>query len=202
MRVDWTRTVAPVSDPVTLEDTKLHCRALADVEDEDDLITSYLRAATALVEEQLGRGLLTQTWKQAQDWFADETWLARAAPLQSVTSVKYYDTAGVLQTLSTSIYRADTVCEPGRVLLKPTQVWPTVQSDRGQAVEVTYVCGWTSADAIPAPIKAALYLLVDHLWENRGAVVVGVGVGAVELPLGVGSLLAPYRVSWRPPRCW
>jgi hypothetical protein len=52
-----------------------------------------------------------------------------AAPLQSVTTVKYYDASGVLQTLASTVYQVDTVSQPGRIVLAPTQIWPTVQAN-------------------------------------------------------------------------
>ena len=48
---------------------------------------------------------------------------------------------------------------------------------------------------INAAITAAILLIGGHLFENREAVVVG--TGAVQLPLAVDALLAPYR-RWLP----
>jgi|GEM_PF-4472111 len=46
---------------------------------------------------------------------------------------------------------------------------------------------------MPPALKLAALFLVSHYYENRGAVAVGSGVAAVELPLGVKSLLDPWR---------
>ena len=184
-----------------MSDAKLHCRALSDVPDEDPILTTYIRGARQLIEERTSRALVTQTWKLEQDWFTDEIWLPRAAPLQSVTSVKYYDIDGVQQTLATSVYRVDTTSTPGRIVPKPGQSWPSVQSERGQAVEVIYVCGWSNADSVPEALRIGVLLLVDHLYENRSAVQVGVGIGAVEIPMGVQACVGPYEVYWREPMC-
>lgn len=194
MSAEWVRTTDAADEPITLVDAKAHCRAIADVVDEDALLASYLRASRMLVEESLSRAISTQTWTLTLDAFADAIWLPRAAPLQSVTSVKYYDEDGALQTLSTSVYRVDTASEPGRVVLKPGQSWPAVQSERGQAVEIVYVAGYSAVGSIPGPITAAILLLTTHFYENRAAVQVGAGIGAVEIPWAVQSCLAPYRV--------
>jgi hypothetical protein len=93
----------------------------------------------------------------------------------------------------------DTTSQPGRVVLKPNQSWPSVQVSRGQSVEVIYVTGWTSAEVMPADVRIAVGMLADHLYENRGAVQVGVGIGAVEVPFGPAALLSPYLVIWPPP---
>ena len=201
MRVDWKRTVAPTTEPLTVAEAKRHCRGLMDITDEDSLFEQFIPGAREVAEEFTSRGFFTQTWKYVQDDFTNEMWLPRAAPVQSVTHVKYYDVNGTLQTLSTDVYRLDDVAEPARVVLKPDQSWPSVQSDRGQAVEITYVCGWSTTAAIPASIKVGIALIAGHLYENRGTVAVGVGVGAVELPLSAKWFLSPHCVEWRAPVC-
>jgi uncharacterized phiE125 gp8 family phage protein len=199
--MDWSRTVEPAQEPVSVPDAKLHCRALQDIPDEDGLIVTYIRAARQLAERYMGRGLLTQTWTLERDAFAREMWLPMAAPLQSVTSVKYYDTDGAQQTLATSFYRVDARTEPGRVVRLPEQTWPSVQCERGQAVAITYVCGWTSVGAIPDAVKVGVLMLVDHLYENRSAASVGVGISAAVVPFGVAAFLDPYVVYHRMQEC-
>lgn len=194
------RTVDPTADPVSLTEAKTHCRALQDVHDEDALILSYIKAAAAMYETHTERSGLTQTWRWTLDDFPrcqyalDGITLPKAAPLQSVTSVKYYDSDGTQQTLSSSVYRVDTDSQPGRVVLKPDQSWPDVQSERGQAVEIVYVAGHTNASLVPYEAKVGMYLLIDHLYENRSSVMVGVGIGAVEVPVGAWAFWAGLRV--------
>jgi uncharacterized phiE125 gp8 family phage protein len=202
--VNWefSRTVDPVQEPVTLTDAKLHCRALMDVPDEDPIVRSYVRAAREVGEGYTERGWFTQTWKLTGPGWADEIQLPMAAPLQSVTSVKYYDENGTLQTLATSYYDVDTTSRPGRVCRAADQTWPALQSDRKSwRVEIVYVVGWTTVAAIPESFKVGTMLLTDHLYENRSSVQVGVGIGAVELPLGLTAFFGD-RVYWTPPVCW
>jgi uncharacterized phiE125 gp8 family phage protein len=163
--------------------------------DDAALVGRAIRGATQQAENYLGRGLLTQTWKYAQDGWTNEIRLPMAAPLQSVTSVKYYNESGTLTTVSASVYIVDTLSEPGRMYLAPNQVWPTVQSQRPMAVEVTYVVGWTSADLIPGDILDGIYLLVGDTYEHREHAVIGTITG--ELPNGVISKFAD-RVWWTP----
>jgi len=199
--MDFVRTVDPVQEPVTVNDAKLHCRALIDVNDEDSIINTYIRAARELGEGRTGRGWYTQTWKATASGFADEMPLQMAGPLQSVTSVKYYDSDGALQTLSSSNYTVDTVSTPGRVCLAPGYTWPSLQADRRSwRVEIIYVVGQTSVAAIPSAFKVGTLLMVDHLYENRSVVQVGVGIGAVELPLTVSAFWGD-QVYWAPPVC-
>ena len=155
--VSWLRSVAPVQEPLTLDEAKLHVGLSQD--DENVLVVGYLAAAREAAEAYLSRALFTQTWVYTQTDWTREMWLPRAAPLASVTHVKYYDTDGVLQTLSTDVYAVETYSEPGRVLLKPSQTWPDLESERqGPRVFVTYVCGHTSVDSIPELVKQGIRL--------------------------------------------
>jgi uncharacterized phiE125 gp8 family phage protein len=199
-RADWILTVAPSLEPVTMAEAKLHCRV--DHTDEDDTIDGLRKAARALVEQITQRGVLTQTYKLVlDDWWVGPLWLPMAAPLQSVSTVKYYDASGVLTTLSSANYLVETVSEPGSLSWAPDITLPALQSNRRSAIEVTYVVGWTTAAAVPIMLKQAMLLLIGHWFANREAIVVSVGGTATDLPMGVNALLAPYRVWWRPSEC-
>jgi uncharacterized phiE125 gp8 family phage protein len=154
------------------------------------------------LEQLTGRGWYTQTCMfTASDW-ADVLPLPMAAPLQSITSVKYYAADGTLTTLSSSYYGTDTVSEPARLVKAPNVTWPALQSDRlSWRIEVTYVVGWSTIASIPAPLKAALLLLVAHFYENRTAVQVGVGIGAVSMPFAVEACIGSYLVKVPPVVC-
>ena len=200
MRVAWQLTEAPTVFPLTLEAAKRQCRIDVDLTSEDEDTERRLRSATRQAEEYLGRGLTTQTWAYAQDWFTDEILLPRAAPLQTLPTppvVTYYDTSGVLQTLATSVYIVDARSEPGRLHLAPGQSWPAVHASRPLAVIVTYLVGWADVDEIPLDIVDAIALLVGDRDAHREQSIVGTNVA--ELPTGVSALLAPHRLYWQEP---
>jgi uncharacterized phiE125 gp8 family phage protein len=161
----YSRTVEPEVDPLSLEEARLQARITGQAS--DGSLAAYIKAATAIAEDALARGLLTQTWKAIYPRFYDVLPLPMAAPLQSVTSVKYYDPAGTLQTLSASIYLVDTDAQPGRVLRAPAQSWPATQADRRGVVEITYVVGWTAPEKIPARILQGLRMLVTAFDADR-----------------------------------
>lgn len=202
IRCDWVRTIDATQEPITLSYAKQHSRALMDISDEDGLFVTWSRTARQVVEQITNRASVTQSWKFVASEWADEFTLPMAAPLQSITSVKYYAADGTLTTLSSSYYTTDTVSEPGRLVRAPNKAWPALQGDRlSYQVEITYVAGWTSVASIPDPLKAAMLMLVAHYYENRGAVQLGVGLGAVTLPFAVDASVGPYKVAWRPPVC-
>lgn len=188
-------TVEPAQEPITLDVAKKHCRIVTD--DENDRVSSWIRTARSMAEEHLGRALFTQTWVLTLNDWADITWLPMASPAASVTTVKYYDANGTLQTLATSGYVLDTNHEPSLLLRAPDQTWPTLQSDRlSGRIEITYVAGYSAASAIPEPIVQGMLLLIGELSEHREA-----STDAVfqKLPFGVEALWSPYRRMWPDP---
>jgi uncharacterized phiE125 gp8 family phage protein len=198
MGVMWRRSVGPVEEPVTLAEAKRQCRISSEVLDEDPLVLGYLKAARELGEGHTARGWLTQTWVETCDDWAEIGALPMAAPLQSVTSVKYYDEDGTLQTLGVGVYDVDTASTPGAIGLKSGQSWPSLQSDRRVwRIEVTYVVGWTTPATVPVMFKQGLLFTVGSLYENRAGIQVGIGVAAVTLPYGIDTFW-PDEVRWTP----
>lgn len=65
------------------------------------------------------------------------------------------------------------------------------------ALEDAKLTAWMTMRSIVAvdDIRAAMLLTVGHLYRNREAVVTGQGAAAVELPLGVETMLWPYRIG-------
>lgn len=128
---------------------------------------------------------------------ADDIVLPRSAPLISVSAVEYTDEDDVTKTVPSSIYRQDLVREPGRIVLKNDEEWPTDFTDLASVnpVKVTYRAGFADAAAVPASIKQAILLIVGHLYENRENVVGRGGVVQfVEIPQGAQHLLDPWRL--------
>ncbi len=181
------RTVAPASEPVSLAEAKAHLRELSD--DFDTLISALIGAATEHLDGWsgvLGRALVTQTWVQSFDAFAER--LRLPMPAASVVSVVYVDEDGQDQTLATENYVLRHDALGSYVELAFEAEWPTAR-DQKQAVTITFTCG-SDASAVPAPIKAAILLLVGHLFENRDAVSPD---NLTTVPMAVDALTAPYR---------
>ena len=155
---------APTTYPVTLAEAKLHCRV--DASDEDALLTALITAATEMAEQKTGRALMTQTWTLVQDAFPTSIELTRV-PVQTITHVKYYDTAGVLQTLSSALY-ALAQDDFGFAKISPAygEVWPTTQ-ERDDAIVVEFVAGYASAAAVPESIKQWIKLMISTMYDNR-----------------------------------
>ncbi len=111
-----------------------------------------------------------------------------AGPVQSISSVKYFDESNVDQTLADANYFLDN----DELIWADTFNSPA-HYERPSAVRITYVTGY-AADApdYPVLIKTAILQCVKHWFDNREAVA---AVGAMNMmPLGVDDLLANYRV--------
>lgn len=183
-------TSDPDAEPVLLAEAKLNLRV--DNDEENALITILAQAAREMVEQRIGRSLITQTRTIKMDHFplSSDTILLPYGPVQSVTSIKYY-VDEVEQTLSSSLYTVDTNSDIARIVIDDS--WPSTDDDIN-VVTIVYVCGYgASSTNVPKPIKQAIYMLIAHLYENRQAVVVsGSPTAVVEMPMGVEYLLSPY----------
>lgn len=191
-------TTAPSVLPITLTEAK----AQLDVSytDKDTQISALIAAATSHLDGYtgvLGRCLGEQSWRQDFDDFAYCLPLP-LAPIISITSVKYLDTAGAEQTVAGANYSLVTD-ESGSSYVRFIETFsiPAVKSE-GPAVMVAFKAGYATTgtdpnfvSTVPAAIKQAILLLVRHWFDNPGAVVVG--VNAQKLPFAVDALLTPWR---------
>jgi len=202
-----TRYAAPAVEPVSAAEVWAHLRVPLTGSPAAPVDATLIALLTTAAVDQidgrdgwLGRALVTQTWDLTLDGFpASADFIALPLPpLQSVVSVKYIDTAGVQQTMSSSLYAlsADRHYQP-RLDLAYGATWPATRCQR-DAVTIRFVAGFASgnspedATAVPKSIKAALLLTIGHLYEHREEVVMG--MTAAPLPLGAEHLLTPYRV--------
>ena len=187
---------APAIEPLTLQEAKSHLRVTAS--DDDSLILALITAVRQSLEGRFGelqRALITQTW----DWYYDvDSPIPPAAliiplpPLQSVTSIKYIDVDGVLQTWDAAKYTVDATSLRGRVTPAWGESWPEARCTIN-AIIVRFVAGFgaTAAD-VPAPIRHAMLLQIAHLYDNRDTHMIG---GSVEQLPAVRNLLAPYWIA-------
>lgn len=183
--------VTPPQPVLALEDVKAHLRVEHD--DDDALIEIFMAAATAHIDGPdgwLGRALGVQTLKLlAPDFgvFCDGRIPLPYPPLISVTAVRYVDADGVQQTVSGDRY----ILLSGPSLLPVYgQAWPVGRSFP-ESVEIEYEVGYGE---LPAPIQAALLLMVGDLYANRETAVVGTIAAEVPMSVTVERLLSPYRM--------
>lgn len=173
---------APTS-PVTLDEAKQHLRVdtMSSPGPDDDLIASIIDAAVAYVDGPSGvlrQSVLPTTWEVAYDAFPEAEIELPLPYVQSVSSVKYTDTAGVEQTVSSSDYEVDTYGSNGWVVPVEGFSWPATM-ETINAVKVRWVSG---LDECPSEVRAAILLMIGHLYDNRGSV-------PADVPPAVDALL-------------
>jgi len=175
----WKVTTEPTREPVTLQEAFAQIRVTNN--DERDLISDMVKAARRYVERFTRTSLVTQTITLEMDWFSCSDFELPAPPLASVTSIKYIDTGGTQQTLSTDVYLVETNSNdrPGRIRLKYNQSWPSLRGDPN-GVEIIYVAGFGEPASVPDHYKQAMKLLIGHWYVNREAVVVGTATKEIE----------------------
>jgi uncharacterized phiE125 gp8 family phage protein len=195
------QVAAPSSLPVTLASAKLHLLVGASIDDEDDEISQAIAAATERAEIATQRAVMLQTWDFVLDGFPHEGWIELPRPpLVSVTSVKYVDPSGAIQTWApspaTGGYLVDAPagprCRRGRVCLPFAGVWP-VTIGQAASVTVRFTCGYASASAVPALLKTAIFLDIGTLFANREGILTSGREQAVELPMGVREIYRQFR---------
>lgn len=180
----------PTTEPVSLDEAKLHLRV--DSTDEDVLIQSYIKAARIYAEKFQNRAFVTQTWDLWLDAFPSKDYLEiPLPPLQSITSIKYYDTANTEATMTASDYFVDVKSDPGRVCLAYGKTWPSTTLRDYNGVDITFVTGYGVAELVPENVKSAIKLLVGHFYEHREAMT---DKSLSEVPMAVESLLMIDRI--------
>ena len=185
---EWTRLVrteAPTQPIVSVVEAKKHLRVFHD--DDDSEIEAFIFAATAMIEGPNGIGiaLSNQPGRLSLEYFPCEI-VVPLGPVSSLISVSYKDANGDNQSVSGLRYDLD--AQPLKIWPARDTSWPEIYCEPG-AVKVTFECGY---EELPADLRAAVLLLVGHLYENREAVADN---KLAELPMGVATILERYRVG-------
>jgi uncharacterized phiE125 gp8 family phage protein len=171
--------------PISLTDAKAHLRV--DGDDENSLISSLIDAAVSAVEEETGRALAAQTWAYSTTISTGCLHLP-LSPVTSVSSITYYDTDDVEQSLTVSDFYLLKDNDSAYLEPKDGTVWPTTKS-RADALTVTFVTGYLS---IPPGLRQAVLLLLAHWFENREAA----GKKLENLPLAYDYLTSQHKLGW------
>lgn len=189
-----TLKTAPAYEPVTLAEAQTHLI----INGQTDYVNSLIKTSREMVERYLNRALMLQTWTAYADNWCRKFELPYA-PLLGVSSLKYRDDEGTLQTLASSNYYVSIADEPGYVQFIYDFNGPSLQDGRPNRIEIEYTAGYSSSAteatqqaAVPARIKHAMKVLMTDMHEHRGQYVVG--ASANKLPSFIIDLLHPLRL--------
>jgi len=179
------RTSQPDSEPVTLSEAKQHLRVVNS--DEDDYIQSLIQTAREDCEKYQNRSYYTQTWKLVFDELQNDIIELPRPPVQSIDSIVVIDSDGTSNDVTD--YDTDFISEPARLKINN---YPNVELAELNALQITYIAGYSNVSDIPQNVKHAMKLAIGHWYNERETSVVG--TSAQELPYGVKHLLDKDRV--------
>jgi len=188
--VKYKISTAISTEPLTASEVKLHLRLTSDTT-EDTLLAAMIKRAREYCEGYTGRGLATQTVTAYLDEFPCENEIELPlAPLQSVTSIKYKNSAGTETTMTvTTQYLVDTDSDPGRIVLPYGVSWPSFTPYPVNPITIVYVAGYVS---IPETLKQAMLLLIGHWYENRE----NTGEATKEIEFAATALMSMHKSWW------
>lgn len=178
------------------------------------LVEGLIDAATKIIEDYIGRKLITQVWSVYYDFFPKEykaeAWWDGArdgaqqdlysqishislpfGPCKSVSFFRTYDESDSTHSFDSSLYSVDTVSGFPKVALKIGQTWPTTTLKPVNGIHIKATYGFGSASQVPSNIKEALKQTVANLYEHRGE-----AKPEETLPSVAQMLLAPFR-RWK-----
>ncbi len=193
----------PSARLLALDTVYAQCEVVAidsDGHPDDDLLLGYLDAATTFAEKFTGRSLLVRTYEFALDQFPASC--SRPGTLQPGIEIPYPplleiesftfadDSDGELEQQTD--YLIDDYGD--KAVLRPASSWPTLLAPAPNRVKCRYRSGYASeedpdsdSEPLPGAIKAAVLIVLEDLYKNRGTL----SQGAID---GAESLLRPWRV--------
>jgi hypothetical protein len=148
-----------------------------------------IAAATAQIDGPdgwLGRAIGVQTLEARLDDFDCGPIRLPYSPVIEIVSLKYIDPDGVERPTAPDQYEL-----LGASLFPGFNVsWPSPRRQR-EAVRIRYRAGYEN---LPAPIRAAILLMVGDLYRFRDTVTIAGNVAA-EIPMSttISNLLSPFR---------
>lgn len=185
--LDFQIKTPPTAEPVLLAEIRQTLGITNDGDiNRDTVIEGRIKAAREWVETHTRLALITQTWTgYACKW---QSRFDLKAKLQSVSSVKYLDTDGNLQTLESSQYQVDLF--NSRLYPAYGVTWPALR-EQFNAVQIEFVSGYGNAGSyVPQGIREAITFIVGQ-WENYQSSIEG-AVRPSTVPYAVLELLRPF----------
>lgn len=191
---------AASSGPVSLAKVIKYCNAPEDGSD-DELLTDMLDDATEMVAERVSLALGPTVYRVDRGSWWSGCIQILVAPVRDIASVKYFDENGVLQTVSSSLYRWKRTDVGATLELLADFTSPALEADRDDSIQIEVEAGFddpysTGAGddpelVCPGTIKQAIRALVSFWYDNREA---ASDKDFRAVPLHAEALMAQARV--------
>jgi uncharacterized phiE125 gp8 family phage protein len=189
--------VQPTDEPLSIDECRSHLEAQyygdSDIDPADDeMILAWLAAAREHCEQFLGLSLATKTLEIALDEFPEDAEPIELpfGPVRQVLSLTV-GSGSDAEVIDAESYVLDDYRNPAR--LAPVSQWPTGTASTNN-IKVQYLAGYgvdsDGGEALPKVIRAAILLMLGHLYANREATT---EKAMATLPFGVEAILRPMR---------
>ncbi len=182
------------TDYITVSELKSHLRVLSS--DDDTYITTLLDSCFDYASQIVGYEIR----KSTVDYFFSDSDLHIPARILSVTSVSYRNANATVTALASTDYDTITTISANYGYDVTLINAPSSLYDYGWKYKVTVVEGFAkSGDSVdvskifPASLRAAIYMLAEHLYTNRGSQVVGTTTS--KLDWNHEHLFAPFSIK-------
>jgi uncharacterized phiE125 gp8 family phage protein len=179
-----TKVNKPVGLAYPLNKVKEHLRNQG-YNEEDLLLSTYISAAVDFIEGYSWTSLQSTSYIGYADTFED--FEIDMYPVTEITSVKYYDVNGTLQTMTNNVdYYSDLKGSYAKIKFENTF---TLRDQPFNNIEVAFKAGYLSHFEIPDDFIAALFILVADLTESRQSFSQGMAIHEIDIPMAVKSIL-------------
>ena len=187
----------PAEDPVSLDELKAWLKITGNAQ--DDILTNIIKAVTKSAELFTKREFIEKEFKTYRNCFCTFIELRRT-PVQSISSVKYINSADVLTTVAPSTYYFTTTdgSEFSNLTPNPSQSWPAdILLSRLQAVEIVFTAGWPTAAIFKEnwpDLYQALLAHMAYVFVNRGDCSIADGCSCANAPGEAMMVYELYRI--------
>ncbi len=201
-----TLKTAPAVEPITTAQAISYMRLGALDATETAYLSGLIKTAREYCEKFQNRAYITQTWEMTLSRFPYEhtnpmTEYRKTdvievpkGSLQTVNSIKYTNSSGVVTTL---VENTDYIVTKrgilGRISPPYGGIWPTATLYPLDPIVIEFTCGYgDGGEDVPVKAIQSMYMLISYWWDNRSAADVSV---PHEVDFAVKSLLSMDRIA-------
>ena len=161
-----TKISTPASDLlISLDDLKNQLNYPLTDTSKDAQFTVLIKAAVSWAQGYCGRIFLDSELISYLYYISGDKIELTRGPITEITSIKYYDAANELQTLSSDLYSLDNTDTTSYIQFSD-EFEELEMYERWDAVQITYRSGWVNAAAVPEDIKIAVTMHAARLYTH------------------------------------
>jgi uncharacterized phiE125 gp8 family phage protein len=180
--------IITIPELISLAEAKLQLKLDNSWQAEDSLLEMYIGAAINEAENYTATAINKASFLIKTSAFSN-SYAIPLSPVQTINSIKYYNTAGTLTVLDAAKYELRPLDKyQSEIYFKDFANIPAVQTNNASAVIFEVTTGYESA-TLPMAIKQAIMIMISSFYENR--------TDSVEvLPKASTNLLSKYRFHY------